>query len=99
MKRRGPLPAPRWRTRLAKSLQHLLLCGAFQRQQQLSAAAKAWRTSHSPTHPPQVIFNTVSSMALPLCLDRLVSSVVALIVSSTAIVVMGEIVPQVRRLA
>ncbi|KAI8463504.1 MAG: hypothetical protein J3K34DRAFT_462412 [Monoraphidium minutum] len=41
-----------------------------------------------------VIFNTVSSVALPLCMDRLVSSVVALIVSSTAIVLFGEIVPQ-----
>jgi len=45
---------------------------------------------------PQVIFNTVSSVALPLCMDRLVSSVVALIVSSTAIVLFGEILPQVR---
>jgi hypothetical protein len=42
-----------------------------------------------------VIFNTVSSVALPLCMDRLVSSLVALIVSSTAIVLFGEIVPQV----
>ncbi|GBF96396.1 hypothetical protein Rsub_09195 [Raphidocelis subcapitata] len=41
-----------------------------------------------------VIFNTVSSVALPLCMDRLVSSLVALIVSSTAIVLFGEIMPQ-----
>ena len=51
-----------------------------------------------PLHPrPKVIFNTVSSVALPLCMDRLVSSLVALIVSSTAIVLFGEIVPQVGR--
>lgn len=42
-----------------------------------------------------VIINTVSSVALPLCMDRLVSSFVALIVSSTAIVLFGEIIPQV----
>jgi CBS domain containing-hemolysin-like protein len=42
-----------------------------------------------------VIFNTVSSVALPLCMDRLVSSLVALVVSSTAIVLFGEIIPQV----
>ncbi|KIZ04393.1 hypothetical protein MNEG_3561, partial [Monoraphidium neglectum] len=41
-----------------------------------------------------VIFNTVSSVALPLCMDRLVSSLVALVVSSTAIVLFGEIIPQ-----
>jgi CBS domain containing-hemolysin-like protein len=34
-------------------------------------------------------------MALPLCLDRLVNVGVALVLSTTAIVLFGEILPQV----
>ena len=41
-----------------------------------------------------VIVNTVAGMALPLCLDRLVNVAVALVLSTTAIVIFGEIIPQ-----
>eukprot|EP00775_Hariotina_reticulata_P005516 gene5516-5751_t len=41
-----------------------------------------------------VICNTAASMALPLCLDRLVNVAVALVLSTTAIVLFGEILPQ-----
>ncbi|KAF8055113.1 CBSDUF3 [Scenedesmus sp. PABB004] len=41
-----------------------------------------------------VICNTAASMALPLCLDRLVNVAVALVLSTTAIVLFGEIFPQ-----
>eukprot|EP00882_Tetradesmus_deserticola_P011772 GHRQ01012457.1.p1 GENE.GHRQ01012457.1~~GHRQ01012457.1.p1 ORF type:complete len:173 (+),score=53.07 GHRQ01012457.1:1625-2143(+) len=42
-----------------------------------------------------VICNTAAGMALPLCLDRLVNVGVALVLSTTAIVLFGEILPQV----
>jgi metal transporter CNNM len=41
-----------------------------------------------------VICNTAASMALPLALDRLVNVAVALVLSTTAIVIFGEILPQ-----
>jgi hypothetical protein len=41
-----------------------------------------------------VIVNTLAGMALPLCLDRLLNAIGALLLSTTAIVVFGEIVPQ-----
>uniref|UniRef100_A0A383WEM1 CNNM transmembrane domain-containing protein n=1 Tax=Tetradesmus obliquus TaxID=3088 RepID=A0A383WEM1_TETOB len=41
-----------------------------------------------------VICNTAAGMALPLCLDRLVNVGVALVLSTTAIVLFGEILPQ-----
>jgi len=41
-----------------------------------------------------VILNTLAGMALPLCLDRLVNVAVALVLSTTAIVIFGEILPQ-----
>jgi hypothetical protein len=39
--------------------------------------------------------NAAAGMALPLCLDRLVNVGVALVLSTTAIVLFGEILPQV----
>jgi metal transporter CNNM len=43
-----------------------------------------------------VLCNAAVSAALPLCLDRLLNPLAAILISSTAVVVFSEIIPQVR---